>query len=258
MDFLRLHPKVRMRMETPLSLPLTSERCPILVSMPLTSGAGPVGPQGNPPSVGVLPAFALSEPLTCSRVARERTAPGPAPQLPQLFLFLLPPRAALSHGRGAEAQTRDGRAPGAPTPAPSGPGRQPGGEAAALAAAESATSADSTCSWRGERPGTSDRLPRLLLAAHPASFSLLSLSHSLPPSPPRRLGAQERAGSAGPRLLGEGLPATEAVPQPHTLEPPARWTKTNVFKINKQGRGRWPGLFLPFHSIPVSTGNPFA
>lgn len=159
------------------------------------------------PALGPAHLLALPAPLTCSRVARERTAPGAAraPELAavaQLFLLVLPPP-ALSHRRGAEAQPRDGgRAPGAPRPAPSGPGRRPrggSGGGAAPGAVESAASADSTCSppgrgWRGP-----SRFPRLLLGRTTASFSRLSLSHSLLPSyfpsPPRGLGARDRAGS---------------------------------------------------------------
>lgn len=59
----------------------------------------------------------------CSRVARERAAPGAArapklAALSQLFLLVLPPP-ALSHGRGAAAQPRDGgRAAGSGWPSP--------------------------------------------------------------------------------------------------------------------------------------------
>lgn len=61
--------------------------------------------------------------LTCSRMARERAAPGAAraPKLAafsQLFLLVLPPP-ALSHGRGAAAQPGDGgRAAGSGCPSP--------------------------------------------------------------------------------------------------------------------------------------------
>lgn len=217
------------------------------------------------PARGPAHLLALPAPLTCSRVARERTAPGAAraPELAavaQLFLLVLPPP-ALSHRRGAEAQPRDGgRAPGAPRPAPSGPGRRPRGRSgggAAPGAADSAASADSTCSrpgrgWRGP-----SRFPRLLLAAHRGlllpAFSLPLASPFRFPFPAPRTWSQ---GSGGfwPGLASSGRGFGPLRP-PHS---PTLWNhpllqnkpvQKKKKKLARKGFGkRWPGLFLPFHS----------
>ncbi|MEJ1277678.1 protease serine 48 [Cricetulus griseus] len=69
--------------------------------------------------------------LTCSRVARERAAPGTArapklAALSQLFLLVLPPP-SLSHGRGAATQPGDsGRAAGSGCPSPARSARKEG------------------------------------------------------------------------------------------------------------------------------------
>lgn len=111
------------------------------------------------------------------------------------------------------------------------------------------------------RPSQSPRL----LAAHQRPLSACFLSPPLFPLPlslPRPAAVEPRIGRvlARPRLLGEGLPATEAAPQPRTLEPPLDQDKrVQKYKEDRKGgKRRWPGLFLPFHNIPVSTGNPFA
>lgn len=130
-NVLRLGPKVRMRMrmEEPPSLSprhagrlRAGERAAAVRSR---TCAAP----GRPASVPApRPRSARPKPLTCSRVARECTAPGAAwaPELAalaQLFLLVLPPP-ALSHRRGAEARPRD-RGLASPRLHPLGAGRRP-------------------------------------------------------------------------------------------------------------------------------------
>lgn len=189
---------------------------------------------GRPASVRVpRPRFAIPKPLTCSRVARECTAPGAAwaPELAalaQLFLLVLPPP-ALSHRRGAEAQPRDsGLAPSNPTPAPSrgpvgGPGRKWQRRLRRRLRNRQPLRTPPAAGWgeagagRAGFPASSSQRRGLFLPAF--SPTLFSLPLSLPrPAPPRGLGAGDRAGS------GRASPSRGGVsgcPQPHTLEPPA-------------------------------------
>lgn len=147
---------------------------------------------------------------------------------------------------------------------PGGLAGGPGGETAEAAAAGTATSADSTCRPRGSglaRAEPASPPPR----GAPRPPAAGPLSRSRPPSsfpaPPRGAAAGDRAGSgraSPPRGGVTGQRGRPTAARAGTF----RRTQTNAGKINKRdGKGRkrsWPGLFLSFHSIPVSTGNPFA
>lgn len=115
----------------------------------------------------------------------------------------------------------------------------------------------------GERPGSGGPLSPPPRGAPAASFSRF-LSPTLPPFllpfPAPQSWSRDGAGGGLASPPGGGVPAAGAAPQPHAGS--ARRTKTNVYKINKWdrklGKRRRLGLFLPFHDVRVSTGNPFA
>lgn len=157
--------------------------------------------------------------LTCSRVARERAAPGAArapklAALSQLFLLVLPPP-ALSHGRGAAAQPGDGgRAAGSGCPSP-----------ARLAGKEG-----STCSARSWGAGRAE-----LPAFWARTGGLQLLGSSLPvqsPSPPHRGPDWDRAVSRPASPPRGGVSGCRGRP-PAAQAGNTPTTQTDVHKINK-------------------------
>lgn len=152
----------------------------------------------------------------------------------------------------SRAGPRAGRQPPAPRARSLGPGRRPRGAAASEAAASSAPPAA-----RGGAAGRGpSRLPRLL--ARPGG---LLRAPALPlPSPPR--GSEPGSGGVWRGLASSGRGYRPQSRPAAAQAGSTRATQTDRYKINKRdgkgGKRRWPGFFLPFHNIPVSTGNPFA